>query len=264
MKRAYAWGLTILACLGVIFATNVGAKEETVVKTLDIHTIQPRLVTEEFMPPSTLQGVAQSLADKFNDKIKYADEYEYTDIITTRAIQKLGANQIILWRGHGDWDYENEQPVLRTGRDFNEAEAEADTIRVDFFYEAITPEYISKNAGDMSGSLVYLDVCESARNSKLADVFLAKGAETVLGVTDTAEMTYNNNVQDKVITLLGEVNPETGNYYTIGEALNVAKNEYGEKDPGSGGEIVIFGNTDYRVASIIQVVPGAPDTGVVK
>lgn len=264
MKKVYAFLIIGLICLSGFFITNSSsAKTHTTIKDLDIYTIQPRLITEEFMPPSTLQNIAQKLANKFTGHLKYSDIYQYKDIITTQSVKKFGQNQIILWRGHGSWDNGNEQPIILTGREFEEAESEPNIIVQDSFYEAITPEYINKYVGDLSGSLIYLNVCESAHNEKLIEAFLKKGAETIIGSTRTAEMDYSNNIQDMSVTLLGELNPTTNNYYTMGEALENAKEKYGAIDPGSGGKLVLFGNKNYRIATIteVPVTPLAPNTG---
>ena len=264
MKRVYAFWIIGVICLSGFFIANFSsAKTHTAIKDLDIYTIQPRLITEEFMPPSTLQDAAQKLTNKFTGHLKYSDIYQYKDIITTQSVKKFGQSQIILWRGHGSWDDENKQPIILTGRDFDETESEPNIIIQDGFYEAITPEYINKYVGDLSGSLIYLNVCESAHNEKLIEAFLKKGAETVIGSTNTLEMNYSNNIQDMSITLLGEINPTTNNYYTMGEALENAKNEYGAIDPGSGGKLVLFGNKNYRIATVAEtpVTPLAPNTG---
>ncbi len=257
-------------------------------KKLDILTIQPWYTMssgpiEGFEPPDgiidraeLLPAVASRLANKFPDFLDYTLVSQDQDILTSGIIEKLGSNQLVLWQGHGNWDEGTETVILDTGRDFDFVEYEkedsdyrkavdaGEIVQIDYYYEGITPKYVEKyTSNNLSGSLIFFGVCHSGHNSSLANILLERGASTIVASTRTLQMTYGNLMQYETVRLLGEINPTTNNYYTVGEALDTAKTKYGATDPGSEGELVIFGDRNYRINTISEdpIIPLVPNTG---
>lgn len=287
----------VLLNIGVIALSAIftisNAVATTNIKNLDIYTIQPwytesQGTSDHIELPANitdradlLPAAATYLQNKFPGKLNYIFSSKDEDIFTSNIISQLSANQIILWQGHGDWV--DEIIALETGRDFDNSRLSNPTYLDDYnsnriakipigmgdlSTEGITPKYFDKYASqNLNNSLIFFGVCHSGHDDSLAQTLLNHGASTVVASTLTLQMDYGNIMQYEAIRLLSEINPNTNNYYTIGEALDFAKTEYGSIDPGSGGELVIFGDSNYRIADIIPdpeltpVIPLAPNTG---
>lgn len=282
-------GLSVLGAVftfGNAFATD---------KPIDIYTIQPWYEEEswsggdEHIPlPEGVDNQADIIPAAARIVTSNFPNYHYSLVsknepVTAETIKKIGPNQIVLWQGHGNWDEKNHS-MLRTGNNFDGEKLEDPTYEDDFDngrivlieegggglstnFEGITSKYIDKYGGDMSGSLIYIGACESGVDGVLAQAFLDKGAATVVVMTKTIQTLYGNIMQYTTVKLLTEINPETGDYYTLGEALAKAKSIYGKDDlekgfyPAAlGAEPVIYGDANYHIASVEK--PLSPNSGL--
>ena len=238
-----------------------------------IYTLQPS--NAEFVARGTdsaqAEGypaeAAQKIAGTFSN-YTYASAW-YNNDITLSRIRNIGANQIVLWDGHGGYD-KNLGPTLVTGEDFDLGawlwdisywwDCVTDRILHDWSGKVrVTHKYITHYCGNMSNSLIYLGTCSSGKSKQLAKAFLDKGAAAVVGNDEVIYTIYTNLMMKSIITTMCEVNPDTGDYYTLGEALAEAKRVNGADDIQWGyytgnskaaAKPVIFGGTsaeNYRL-----------------
>ncbi|MCQ2751608.1 MAG: hypothetical protein MJ189_00645 [Coriobacteriales bacterium] len=275
-----AFGFSLIFCIGCsIFAF---ASQ----KNIDFCTIQPSYMYESWQTGDehiSLPEDASDMGDIIPAAVRKCQSrfpsFTYStslkdDQVKCDAIEQIHPNQIVIWQGHGDWDEVNSLIILETDTAFSTYSSDpaytediANKLIVEVpggYYAGITPGYIDKYGGDMSGSFIYLGSCESGHegNTSLAQAFLNKGAAAVIVNTHTIQANYGNIMQYTVTTLLTEINPTTGNYYLLGDALAKAKSIYGTNDlekgwyPAAlGAEPFIVGDANWRVA---QVDPPAP------
>lgn len=204
---------------------------------------------------------------KYLNNVSYKNENNLKNTaINKNTFTKFGKNQVILLQTHGNYIDEWSHETFVTGEKYDEAsipEDEKDMIIIANEFvpgttdrsSQITPDYVKKYCPDVSGSIVYMGQCHGGHDPILAQTFLDKGAIAVYGSTLQIHMHYGDMMQYRVTSLLGEVNPETNNYYTTGEALKKAQSEYGVDDSvkyhGSamGARMILFGDPNFRLAN---------------
>ena len=197
-----------------------------------------------------------------------AENVSKDQVLNSELFKKLGKNQIILFEGHGSFEkfYEDDvemHSVMWTGRDYQESEKETNPDYLNYnlipagfggYEEALTSGFIEEYVGDLTGSIVYLGNCFSARETTFAQSFLRKGAAAVIGNTHTTQSAYNSLIEYSTIKFLGEINPETKKTNTLFEAMAKAKQIYGktdaEKYPAAcGSEPTIYGDAYFCLSS---------------
>lgn len=265
---------------------NVNAANETIRSSINIVTFQPvytEMVHNEDDNIDLPTGVpndgecipkaVEFLTNTFSNCNLY---HSTRDIgISKEDIQKLGQNQIIIFQGHGTWLGEDIHSTILSGEDYSEEEydsnpyykedCEKGRIEKDVYTEALTTKFIEEYCGDLSNSIIFLAICQGAYHMDdvdgdraLIDTFLNKGATAVIGYTQTTLMRYSNCLVYETISNLGRINPNTSTYYTLNEALQEAKEKYGQTDsercPGLGvnSKALVFyktGATDYSILS---------------
>jgi len=201
---------------------------------------------------------AENITDDFSN-YTFADSTDYDDSeVSLSVIQSFSPNQVILWHGHGGYSswYHS---FLLTGEDFDwsswwwDAGYFLENVQGYFILNSstgkvcITSKYINKYCGSMDNSFVYLAACNSGEDSVLSDAFLNKGAVAVVANSKTIKTLYNLTMEYTITSTMATVNSETGNYYTLSEALAVAKGTYGNDDRAYGGKgaaPTIFGGSE--------------------
>jgi len=122
------------------------------------------------------------------------------EAVTLETVRSIGANQIILWHGHGGYN-RIVHSYLLTGEPFDWnawwwdweyfCDCVADRIlESSNGYACISAKYIEKYCGDMDNTFIYLAACMSGKDSVLADAFTNKGAAVVAN-TESILRTYN-------------------------------------------------------------------------
>ena len=91
---------------------------------------------------------------------------------------------------------------------------------------ALTPAYFDHYVGNLPNSLVVLAACRTLYNNSLANVFLKKGAATVLGYTDYVLSSYAQKTTKSVLE-------EMLSDRTVGEGFAAAVASHGSSDGGS-------------------------------
>lgn len=284
MRKKIALIVPHLLLLGVSSINLVGCGPKIEYKNLDIVTFQPFYNTsistsvEAWSLPDGVDTyndlvpkTGQRLADKI-DSISYKQEdCSQNEVLSGKLFSsKLGPNQIILFEGHGSFEHINiggdpfMHSVMWTGTQYTRRQDDPDVQEAriieaggDQHMEALTLYFIEDYVEDLTGSIVYLGNCFSARECTFAQMFLSKGAVAVIGNSDTTQSAYNDLIEYTTIKKLGEINPDTHLPYTIYEALMFAKGIYGKNDhekapslPGDASEPILFGDPNYRIAKI--------------
>lgn len=188
----------------------------------------------------------------------------YDDQVSLSNVKDFDKNKIILWQGHGTYGGEKLHSLIYTGADFN-----WDAFNWDISYfldccqdrivkcgnsELFSYKYVEKYCNNLDNSFIYLGPCESGMDETLANTFLKKGAAAVIANSKTILCLYGDLMEYTTTYYLTQVNESTGNYYTLSEALNAAKQKYGNNDSkynGLGAEPIIFGGesaNNYRLA----------------
>ena len=220
---------------------------------LSIITCQPH--REEFNT-ANLNDIAYEITGNFSNCSLYARPEN--ELVTAQMIKSyFSSDQIILWFGHGSYDILNHSYLI-TGESSNNFLLYTNDLLAQRMCIAtggrlaVNSKFIDKYCGRMDNSLVYLNCCLSGKTDTLAKSFLNKGAAVVACNTDTIKADYGHRIQIRTMDKMQYVNPDTGNYYTFGEALEFAKEEFGRNDSDYGGiaaETIIIGNQDYRLAN---------------
>lgn len=270
MKKLFLLLLTPLIC-------GCPAPSRVNFKRMDIVTIQPYYeqfkdaeedVEAGWLKPSGYNSFGDLLTGASNCLTSYSPAFKYVlnskdEVITKEMFQKLGPNQIIMFEGHGSLanmgggDPE-QHSVMWTGQlyDTSKEKTDPDYIESNLVNaegnEALTMSFIEQYVTDLTGSIVYLGNCYSARECTFAQSFLKKGAAAVIGNSHTTQTIYNSLIEYTTIKTLIQINPQTGKLYTIYEALSKAKSIYGktdaEKKPiACGSEPTIFGNPYFSL-----------------
>ena len=194
----------------------------------------------------------RTLAKEAKFKITYKNEnYIKDQNINKDIFSKLGKNQIILFEGHGSFETIPGDPemhsVMWTGASYDESKKETDEDYKNNrligagalgYEEALDSYFVEEHVGDITGSIVYLGNCYSAREVTFAQSFLKKGAVAVIGNSHTTQSAYNSLMTYSTITNLIQNNPETNKPYTLLEALNKGKSLYGKNDQEKKNEII--------------------------
>lgn len=215
-----------------------------------------------------LADIPKATAEQLDNNlynISYSQEnLKLNSEVTPESLHSFGPNQIIVWQGHGMDGGSEVHSVLATARDYN-----PDKEAYDFAYikdlivdaggkEGITAKYVDDYCGNMDHTYVFIGSCYSACDKVLAQSFINKGADAVVAFDKRVDCAYSDMMQYKTTTLLSQINPDTGNYYKLGEALNTAKELYGENDSkypeAMGASPILFGNENesaknYNLAS---------------
>ena len=205
----------------------------------------------ELMP-----AVSKDLANEFVH-VSY-DEKDFVKglPLSKEFLRSLGPNQVVMMLGHGTY-VEGYHSTLNTGREFSWEDYQNDpTYREDVRNglivdtpggEAFTTRYIDKYVGDLTNTFIYFGECESAKDNALANCFLAKGAAALVANTEAISMRYGDLMQYTTVKNL-TTKKEDGSYLTVKEALQLAKDKYGECDPdGLHSTPTLFGNENYSL-----------------
>lgn len=194
----------------------------------------------------------------------YTSEYQSKDsVIDKNVFTKMGPDQIIIFQGHGNYQSKEVGSVFWNKNFWYDSKLDEDEeFKKDVengrlvnaqMNEGITGKYIDYYCPDITGSVVYLGQCESGMSTHLVDAFLNKGASCVIANSDVIARYYGDMVCYTTLTLLAKKNEKTNQYYTIFEALNSAKEQYGQSDKykypvtGLGAVPMLFGNPNFRL-----------------
>lgn len=210
--------------------------------TMEPYASSPEFITQYILGGKSPDKAAQNIANALPDL--YSFEHNYDELLI-KDIKNLEGNKIIIWYGHGGFVSEygpvlgtsvssrNQAALSKYSQELSNCEM---LLGKDCF--CLCPSYFDKNIKDeaLDGSLIYLAACESARDNRLANVFLSKGAQLVVGNTRSIFTRYNLYMMyDFMTALTNQYNDMS--YWTAEDALQFAKDKNGEKD----GEFLFYG-----------------------
>jgi hypothetical protein len=206
--------------------------------------------------------------------------------VNLETLEKMSGD-IILWSGHGRYFEGDVGSVLQTGVEVTTETNNkyklyrelgwilALTHKDGKLYYYITSGFINHclTSNSVNNALVYLNACSSLKgpNYDLAKVFIDNGASVVIGNSDTTNAEYARHLMRDIMDKLTKINNDTGDYYTVEEAINFAhSNNYQEyknlvKDYQKGDETAGIGtatwyrNKKFRLSDLYNVGIGLPN-----
>lgn len=223
---------------------------------------------------SSLTNSGEKIKNTFSNVTDTAIEYH----VKPSTINSFGANQIILWQGHGLYD-----PIIHsficTYHQFNESDYTDDDITedrllvefnrqqeyektgnlysVENFYTCISSEYIDVHCPDLTNSLFLSTICYGTTDSVLAASFMNKNCNAYVGFSDSVLRDYANNILEKTMVNMCEANLTDAennpiNYVPLYKALSDAKGTQDNDGDETPAAPLIFGNRSFRIADVIN------------
>lgn len=262
--------------------SKVHETEKKEIITIEPYPTQYKTVltygTSGFKSPD---NAAEKIVSTFPDNYVFP-ETNNTDTFLPEQGKDLEGKSIIIWYGHGVYT-EEYGPVLGGDLKANSKNIVAYSLYLANFNGepemiikhkklAYTPYYFQHNIGDntLKGSLVYIAACSSMKDHRLADVFIEKGADLIVGNSAEIRTRYNLNMMTTFLESLTERNANN-EYMNAEEAMSAARQKQGSSDsygPENAQVLMKYapGTTEYRlnVQSDKQTVTskGGPATQV--
>lgn len=181
---------------------------------------------------------AKNIERQFRNYLFFTSNDKHDDDVTLDTVRNFKSNQVVIWQGHGTWTNETGS-ILWTAQPFD------GTLFSGYFDDMVLNRvaegaddgvvgaatgYFEKYCGDLSNSLFYLGACKSGDDESLPKALLDHGAVAVVADIGTIYSYYDLVMQYNTISLMTTVNPMTGNYFTLGEAIQSSKNKFGSSD----------------------------------
>ena len=178
----------------------------------------------------------------------------------------FGARQVILWCGHG-----SDGGYLDTGNVYPNDQWEAEIInnfekysghyrtahfsikKSHYMLLTIGPSFLMNHCKYMSNSFIWLGVCHGFESGEWQNAFHDRNVQAAVGFNNIVTQKYNDELCNTTMERMLEINPATGNYYTLDEALSYAQNKHGETDPYKTEDVfyhakaINYGDENYRL-----------------
>lgn len=217
-----------------------------------ILTIEPYVTDLNFVAHYLSGGKSPDKAGKeivkaLPNSYSFSEEDNW-DSFLPEQVEQIANHKIIIWYGHGGY-VEEYGSVLGTSISIKDqssllfyqlelSDGEMILGKENFL---VSPAYFDNHLKDNSfdGSLVYLSACESARDNRLAEVFINKGASLVVGSSRTIRIRYMLYMMSDFMSALTN-QYDNGSYWTAEDALEYAKKQNGNTDStfwASGAEV---------------------------
>jgi len=188
------------------------------------------------------------------DNYTFQEERYFGEINLETILQAFGPNRLVLWSGHGSY-------LVRDGAcldtEIKVSEREEMTTYADGIKEGwyiicdgtlgLTTAFFRDRCQDMTNSFILLSSCYVMEDANLSDIFLKKGAGAVVGFNNTVSNKYALRMFRRILQVMCKKNPGTKKYYTVSEALNQARERYGDSDPLGDAETVLAGDSNWRL-----------------
>ncbi len=192
--------------------------------------------------------------------------YDQQEVTLDLLDDVLGQDGIYIWKGHGGF-VEWVGPYLGTSEP-----ADVSRMRYDGdYYEMFTSNELVVCGGDtqrigicagfvrnhlnsLDGSIVFLDACHTAEDDRLSDAFLDRGAIAALGFDDTVSVSYASNFMHGVFERFSTADSTTGEYPMLSDAVEGARDEFGDADPHYSARPILSGTAEGLSAHIVSDV----------
>ncbi|MEM7754723.1 MAG: hypothetical protein AAF297_03705 [Planctomycetota bacterium] len=183
-----------------------------------------------------------------------------TDRVTLDDFKSLGGYDIVSIVSHGA-AFPEYGVVVDTGVDITPQAVEdnlADLISGRLAWSgseesgtfAITPDFVRRYAGDMSGAVIYMGACKSAFDRSMADAFIAAGAEAYIGYTDIVQSSFANERGIRAFQHLAG-----GGAAGDIQGINIDTEAAPDADPAT---FALFGQPDAPLPSLADNNPDVP------
>lgn len=188
------------------------------------------------------------------DPYSFKPEFAFSnEDVTIDAMKKLDQYKIIIFEGHGGYTSEVHSALVtgETFLGFQEFSRYKDDIKTgniilssfptigesNAVYSpvrnfCVTSKFFDTYLGEFDDSLIFLGACFSAKDKVLAQSLINKGASIVLGYSESTSMEYE--MMTRTMFFYGMTCTYAGEYLTVEQALNYAKNQIGWTDPWGG------------------------------
>lgn len=225
--------------VGYIYAPSVEGIMSSGDGTSTIMTIEPYATDVQFVANYLYWGVspddcAETVEENLPDMYSFPKDHNIDSFSFESTIDQMGNNKIIIWYGHGGLS--DVGPTLATGIPVTKdlGQFKEDLIKDEVFLSkedyCVSPLYFKRLAdGSLDGSMVYLAACNTACDGRLAQVFIDKGADLVVGSSQPISYEYSLNMMKDFFTAL-TYKYDNGKCWTAAEALAYAKGNNGVKD----------------------------------
>ncbi len=222
-------------------------------KSLSLYTVQPYFSdgggTQEMKGNKTYDTLAGDIQSLYGT----SPYIEYNDSeVTRRVVEDMKSNSVYLWDGHGSYDKEC-GPGVCLGECYNDQQVSeedyVDLVEGTVFYTtggryAITYRFFDKYVGYLDNTFMFLGTCYGAKGDLLCGALKNHGI-TVIGYSDSVNVTYDENLIKALIGEMLTVDEDTQSYTTVSDALDQAKKIVGTSDK-YGTYPRLFGDGNYR------------------
>lgn len=168
---------------------------------IEIFAIEPFCSAGD-VPLNSFDSNAEYIANKV-PFCSYEHRLIDNDMTIEDIINAFSENNIILWHGHGGHNANG--PFLMTNIEYTEDVFIKYPYAVDYNQLVlvdnkigISSRFIDEYFNNLDNSFVYLGACHSLETNSLAESFLNKGAELVVGFSDTVYASYDSAVMEKL------------------------------------------------------------------
>lgn len=173
--------------------------------------------------------LTRSDSDQFESGNSYADGE-----VTLDVVKGFGRDELVIWEGHGSWT-SGLGSILLLPQEVDHSWWSK--LWSDDFWNnrlvmcgdnvAVTSAFFTHHYGDgsLDDTVFYLGSCSSLRDDRLASSLTSKGADLVIGNTNTVSTFYQNEMRDSILSSMADYR------IPISEALDDAVAIYGTEDP---------------------------------
>ncbi|MBP1566085.1 MAG: hypothetical protein J6A58_10070 [Oscillospiraceae bacterium] len=226
------------------------------VGSIEVFTYQPCKEGYPFyldMYMDYIDDGAEKMDEEF-EHVSFKGNYD-DDEVKVKSVNDFSQNQIILWHGHGGYTLDSHSIIVCSNEEISTDDEDYIKRRV-YVYESgavgFSHKYVDYYCPDLTGSVVYMGCCSSAKDTVLAASFLNKGAELFLGNDGVIRTTYNIKMIKQISKGLSEQKKDffffDGGYRTASEALEYANEKEGEHCSCCDTKVVMYGNIDYKLS----------------
>lgn len=229
---------------------------------ISIYTYQPFADpnVENALPTEELDQLAEFIDESF-EKIEYSHDINDEIIDMDYIIENFSNNQIIIWDGHGGYN-EHIGAFLVTGdtlqANLKEYGPGKGWLITDGGRFAVGADFFDMwfDNGSLDNSFIVLSACKSGvedESHSLLQTLNDKGAEVVIGFTDSVLIDYANNYVTEVLKKMCTIDESTSDYYTSYDACNYGIKICGKDDGDDTPAAPIYcGEYDYRFSTAIE------------
>lgn len=248
------------------------------VMTIETSNFDWRMAFTETISGKPTDRAANRVVTELSNYYEFPDSNNI-DTFDLDDIKLLEGKKVIIWNGHGGFD-EKYGSILSVSTEVTDQDsllvysmeiANKEVVLAKNHHMAITAEYFKNKLSpdSLRGSLVYLAACHSMENNTLADILRSKGAEIVVGYTNSTYATWIKDTMNTFFEKLTTYYLDYSNLWTAEEARNYTCNKHGNYNIHDGNKSYFkiepensqFRLVDLKKDSITQQESAPPEKG---